>query len=241
MTAKDQIDDAITEAFGTENFEAELDGVTYTGVNAAARAIAEKASAKSGDDFITLHDLKISGINVEVDIAPARYSKYQEAKTADFAAVNPGGRMMAGYTVELATGKISAGGMRAGVLAIEGRLHPRLFRDEAERLRREADRAEKGIPGLKEQAEKPWDKGGDLKEKRDRLKTVIGELSGAAESAKAEQKTETDIQHHAVESPSLEHDTPAVEEITAVVREQRRAAALKEINGRADRPNSRSL
>ena len=158
LTAKDQIDDAINEAFGTENFEAELDGVTYTSVNATARAIAEKASAKSGDDFITLHDLKISGINVEIDIAPARYSKYQEAKTADFAAVNPGGRMMAGYTVELATGKISAGGMRAGVLAIEGKLHPRLFRDEAERLRREADRAEKGILGLKEQAEKPWDR-----------------------------------------------------------------------------------
>ncbi len=239
LTAKDQIDDAITEAFGTENFEAELDGVTYTGVTAAARAIAEKASANDGDDYITLHGLKISGINVEIDIAPARYSKYQEAKTADFAAVNPDGRMMAGYTVELATGKISAGGMRAGVLAIEGRLHPRLFRDEAERIQREATRAEKGIPGLKEQAEKPWDRAGELKEKRDRLKTVIGELSGAAESAQAEQKAETHIQHHAVETPPLEHDTPAVEETTAGMRDQRRENVLAEIEGRNGKQKSK--
>ena len=239
LTAKDQIDDAINEAFGTENFEAELDGVTYTSVNATARAIAEKASAKSGDDYITLHDLKISGINVEIDIAPARYSKYQEAKTADFAAVNSGGRMMAGYTVELATGKISAGGMRAGVLAIEGRLYARLFRDEAERIQREAARAEKGILGLKEQAEKPWDRAGELKEKRDRLKTVIGELSGAAESAQAEQKAETHIQHHAVETPPLEHDTPAVEETTAGMRDQRRENVLAEIEGRNGKQKSK--
>ena len=147
LTAKDQIDDAITEAFGTENFEAELDGVTYTGVTAAARAIAEKASAKAGDDYITLHGLKISGINVEVDIARRGISKYQEAKTADFAAVNSGGRMMAGYTAELATGKISAGGMRAGVLAIQERLDARRFRRRRPSIQREAARAERGHSG----------------------------------------------------------------------------------------------
>ena len=239
LTAKDQIDDAITEAFGTENFEAELDGVTYTGVTAAARAIAEKASAKSGDDYITLHDLKISGITVEVDIAPARYSKYQEAKTADFAAVNSGGRMMAGYTVELATGKISAGGMRAGVLAIWERLDASLFRGDANRIQREAARAEKGIPGLKEQAEKPWDKAGELKEKRERIKAVIADLSGAAEDAQAQQKTETHIRHNTAESAPMEHDTPAVEETAAGRRDQRRENVLAEIEGRYGKQKSK--
>ncbi len=239
LTAKDQIDDAITEAFGTENFEAELDGVSYTGVTAAARAIAEKASAKSGDDYITLHDLKISGITVEVDIAPARYSKYQEAKTADFAAVNSGGRMMAGYTVELATGKISAGGMRAGVLAIWERLDASLFRGDANRIQREAARAEKGIPGLKEQAEKPWDKAGELKEKRERIKAVIADLSGAAEDAQAQRKTETHIRHNTAESAPMEHDTPAVEETAAGRRDQRRENVLAEIEGRYGKQKSK--
>ena len=81
--------------------------------------------------------------------------------------------------------------------------------------------------------------GGELKEKRDRLKTVIGELSGAAESAQAEQKAETHIQHHAVETPPLEHDTPAVEETTAGMRDQRRENVLAEIEGRNGKQKSK--
>ncbi len=184
LTAKDKVEDAITETFGMQNFEAEVDGTVYTSATATARAIAEKASAMAGT--VKVDGIKISGISVEVDIASARFSRFDGAKEVTFSAINSAGRTMSWVSAELATGNVTTAALRGSVLAIQERLDARRFRNMAEDTQRKAARAEEDIPGLTEQAEKPWDKAGELKKKRDRLQDVIAELSTAAKTTQAQ-------------------------------------------------------
>jgi hypothetical protein len=195
LTAKDKVEAAILEAFGTKNFEAEVDGITYTGVTAAARAIAEKASAMAGDS-ITVDGIKIDGIAVEADIAPPLFTKYDrsgsrlfDAKDCTFAAIDSAGRTMVECSTELSTGNVTSSGVWRSVLAIHEMLDADRFRDRAEEVQSKAAAAEKDLPRLMEQAEKPWDKAGELKEKRVRIQDVVAELT--AEATQAQQEGET--------------------------------------------------
>ena len=178
LTSKDKVEEAINKAFGTADFEAEVDGTKHIGLTDAARAIVDKIAAQTESAF-TLEGVTINGAKVEVDVQPSVWGKTKESIDVTLSAVNDAGRSMAGYTSKLESGTATTNGIRPLVAKIAEALEPRTFRWQAEATRNEAARAEKEIPSLKIEAAKPWEKAEELTAKRDRLKNVITELAAS--------------------------------------------------------------
>lgn len=177
VTSMDAIDKAIRAAFGTPNFEATIGDKTIISLNEAANVIMTQAVGR-GDTF-TLDGITINGAPVEIDVAPFRLARSGE-KEITYSALNAAGKQMAGYRT--ITPGLSIAGARAGLEKLVEHMDPSRFDQQARSVERDAAAAEKDIPGLEKEVEKPWPLADELAAKRARQLEVNEALKGASDS-----------------------------------------------------------
>lgn len=172
------IERAIAQAFGTEDFQATFKGKSYidVGVLAVDVQAATNPSAKNQ----TIDGIMINGMPVEVDV---RFAKFRGGKSTEYAfsvKEEKSGRAMLHYWSDNESHEVRVGMIRAGLNVLPDRMAAADFKGKADEVRSHAATAGKRIPELREQVGKPWAKADDLDAKRERLAIVTTQLAGTS-------------------------------------------------------------
>jgi N12 class adenine-specific DNA methylase len=186
ITTQGDIGNVIDGAFGDPGFEAEAAGQRYIARYKAAAAMSEAinaAWASRGDqEQVSVDGFRFKGLPVEVDVYP---SQWRDTEIVVDVNVVHRGEAMATAQFTFERGKASH---PASVVASLGRLMNQI---SVEIVQRRADNtaaskanAQKRLPELREEAEKPWARAAEYDQKRERLQAVVTSLEGASDVAR---------------------------------------------------------
>jgi len=178
-TTQANIDRAIAQAFGTEDFQATFKGKSYIDVGVLAVDVVAAFDAHISRGM-TVDGITINGMPVEVD---ARHSSFRRNPTTEYAfslKEEKSGRTMIPYWSDNEGHEVRVGMIRGGLDVLLNRTRLVDFKGTADEVRSHAATAGKRIPELREQVGKPWAKAADLDAKRERLAIVTAQLAGTS-------------------------------------------------------------
>ena len=185
VTTQDDVANAIRAAFGTPGFEATFGGKTFILMSDAAKEIAMRLVGAHQSESFTLDGITINGLPFELDVAKSRWGKSQNVVT--LSAMDRNRKTVSSY--ESISEGVSVNLIRSLLQKANDGLAPWSFRGAAKTEQRYADAAEKELPGLEVEAEKPWAQEDELANKRDRQKELVAIL---AEKEKGSVKEDVD-------------------------------------------------
>ena len=181
VTSDDQITAALREKLGTADFVATVDGVRFIDMFETAKAVAKKVNPVSTEKATTT-GIEINGVPVEIDAQVFTFGGKVEIHT-NFAALSPDDRTMADYWSRAQpdiNGGLSVPAVRGGLEAVLDRMNKADYLGAAKATEERMAAARKALPGLEEQAGKPWPKLEELQAKRARQAELTELLAGSS-------------------------------------------------------------